>query len=225
MQIKGSIALVTGAAKGIGLAFCTALLKNGAASVRIIDICINSGLKAQENLEAQFGPGTAEFIECDVCNREKLSGIIDEKNWPKSVELNLMSVIHGTYIGMEEMSSGVIVNVSSMGGLAPISVTPVYSAAKHGVIGFTRSIAPVAHRKGIRAACICPVFTDTPLLDKIKEEMPQMSTLLEHIGVCTVDQIAEGFLQLLQDDEKVGGVLKVTAKDGVGYEEFKYQGI
>ncbi|XP_048576721.1 15-hydroxyprostaglandin dehydrogenase [NAD(+)] isoform X3 [Nematostella vectensis] len=213
--------------------------------VRIIDICINSGLKAQENLEAQFGPGTAEFIECDVCNREKLSeairqtvkdhskldilcnnaGIIDEKNWPKSVELNLMSVIHGTYIGMEEMSSGVIVNVSSMGGLAPISVTPVYSAAKHGVIGFTRSIAPVAHRKGIRAACICPVFTDTPLLDKIKEEMPQMSTLLEHIGVCTVDQIAEGFLQLLQDDEKVGGVLKVTAKDGVGYEEFKYQGI
>ncbi|XP_031552611.1 15-hydroxyprostaglandin dehydrogenase [NAD(+)]-like [Actinia tenebrosa] len=246
MQIKGAVGLVTGAARGIGLAFCVALLDNGAATVRMLDICKEEGEKAQQQLEKQFGPGKAKFTECDVTNNEDFAkavkqtviehgkldilcnnaGIINEKNWEKCVSINLNSVIHGTFVGLETMSSGVIVNTASMGGLAPMSPTPVYCATKHGVVGFTRSIATVAMKtKGLRVNCICPAFVDTPLLEKQMEEIPVTKALVAHLGTVKTDLVAKGLIELITDDTKNGAVMRVTAKTNIDYQEFQIQGV
>jgi len=62
------------------------------------------------------------------------------------------------------MKNGVIINISSTGGIHPVSFFPVYCASKFGVIGFTRSVAPTAFRKnGVRVNCVCPGGTDTDI--------------------------------------------------------------
>ncbi|KAK3724036.1 hypothetical protein QZH41_020317, partial [Actinostola sp. cb2023] len=228
MQIKGTVALVTGAAKGIGHAFCVALLEHGAASVRLLDICKDDGHRVQEELETKYGPGSAKFDECNVTSKEDLSravkqvisdhgrldilcnnaGIIDEKNWEKCIAVNLNAVIQGTFIGMEVMSSGVIINTASLGGLVPMSFTPVYCASKHGVIGFTRSIAPVCivamKTKSIRVNCICPAFVETPLLEKQKVDIPMAVELVQHLGSVKPDFVAKGLIDIITDDSKNG---------------------
>lgn len=245
MKIQGSIALVTGAAKGVGRAFCAALLERGAASVEILDICTSEGEELQQHFESKYGKGKALFTHCDVTQKDNLAdavkkavarhgkldimcnnaGIIDEKNWEKMVAINLISVIHGTYIGMEHMNGGTIVNTASMGGLYPMSYTPVYCGSKHGVIGFSRSIAPVALKtKNIRLNCICPAFVDTPLLEQQIRDIPATTMLLGKIGSVTPEKVAEGFIQLVEDDTKYGQVMRVTASRGIGYEEYKTGG-
>ncbi|TNM85491.1 hypothetical protein fugu_007762 [Takifugu bimaculatus] len=76
-----------------------------------------------------------------------MPGINNEKNWGKTIEVNLTSVISGTYLALEHMSrehgkgGGIIINVSSMAAFFHSPHQPVYTATKHGVIGFTRAMA------------------------------------------------------------------------------------
>ncbi|KXJ24289.1 15-hydroxyprostaglandin dehydrogenase [NAD(+)] [Exaiptasia diaphana] len=245
MQIKGAVALVTGAAKGIGYAFSEALLEHGAASVRMLDISKQEGQKAQQQLESKYGSGRAQFDECDVTSKDDLTrcvksvitdhgkldilcnnaGIVDEKNWERTIAINLNAVIQGTFLGMEVMNSGVIVNTGSMGGLAPMSLTPTYCASKHGVVGFTRSIAPVAMKtKSIRVNAICPAFVETPLLEKQKVDFPMAAGLVNHLGTVTSDFVAKGLIDIITDDKRIGDIMSITAPDKMTYHQSAISG-
>ncbi|XP_054845467.1 15-hydroxyprostaglandin dehydrogenase [NAD(+)] isoform X2 [Eublepharis macularius] len=166
MYLKDKVALVTGAAQGIGKAFAQALLEKG-CKVGLVDQNAELGKESKDNLDKQFDTQRTIFIPCDVSDEEQLkdafkkifdsfgrldivvnnAGINNEKNWEVTVQINLISMIRGTYIGLDYMKTenggngGAIVNISSLAGLMPVPYQPVYCASKHGVIGFTRSMA------------------------------------------------------------------------------------
>ncbi|XP_075277855.1 15-hydroxyprostaglandin dehydrogenase [NAD(+)] isoform X2 [Opisthocomus hoazin] len=166
MHVNGKVALVTGGAQGIGRAFVQALLGKG-AKVALLDRNSEAGQESKAALDEQFEAQRTVFVQCDVTDPEQLAGafkkviehfgrldivvnnagVNNEKDWESTIQINLTSVIRGTYLGLEYMrkgnggDGGVIINISSLAGLMPAAFQPVYCATKHGVIGFTRSIA------------------------------------------------------------------------------------
>ncbi|XP_026943794.1 15-hydroxyprostaglandin dehydrogenase [NAD(+)] isoform X2 [Sagmatias obliquidens] len=139
MHVNGKVALVTGAAQGIGRASAEALLLKG-ARVALVDWNREAGLKCKAALDEQFEPQKTLFIQCDVADQEQLrdtfrkvvdhfgkldilvnnAGVNNEKNWEKTLQINLVSVISGTYLGLDYMSKqnggegGIIINMSSL---------------------------------------------------------------------------------------------------------------
>ncbi|XP_046629100.1 uncharacterized protein LOC124309478 [Neodiprion virginianus] len=195
MQVEKKIALVTGGARGIGFAYATELLRNGAAHVAILDLATSPGLEAANKLNVEFGDGRAIFIECDVTKDiefkaafvkviEELggldivinnAGIVNESQYDLTININLTAVVRGTILGLQHMGKdkggkgGVIVNTASIYGLDPGPWLPVYGATKHGVVGLSRSFGLPYHyeKTGVKVLAMCPSFTDTKLLNEI----------------------------------------------------------
>lgn len=93
--------------------------------------------------------------------------------WKKMVQINLVAVIEGTHLAIETMQAkekpgGVILNISSMAGIYPQALTPVYSAVKSGVAMFTRSLKHL-DQSGIRVVALAPNFVETPIIDGIRD--------------------------------------------------------
>uniref|UniRef100_A0A8B9MHR6 15-hydroxyprostaglandin dehydrogenase [NAD(+)] n=1 Tax=Accipiter nisus TaxID=211598 RepID=A0A8B9MHR6_9AVES len=168
------------------------------AQVALLDRNSEAGQESKAALAEQFEAQRTLFIQCDVTDQEQLkgafkkviehfgrldivvnnAGVNNEKDWESTIQINLTSVIRGTYLGLEYMgkgnggNGGVIINISSLAGLMPAAFQPVYCATKHGVIGFTRSIALAANIEnyGVRLNTICPGFVNTPILQSIDKE-------------------------------------------------------
>ncbi|KAK3747041.1 hypothetical protein QZH41_017808 [Actinostola sp. cb2023] len=242
MKIDGTTALVTGAASGIGKAVCEKLLDRG-AKVVLVDINKQNGEELVQQFHSTYGKDRSLFIHCDVSNQEQLqgtftkaistyghldivcnnAGILDEKNWIKTLDVNLKAIVHGTLLALDHMTSGVIINTSSTGGLHPASFCPVYCGSKYGVIGFTRSIAPAAFRKkGIRVNCICPGGTDTAIYAAFEElELTQEQVdLKEKLAKQTPEMVAKCFIDLITDDNDNGQIMKVTYENGAEYVDY-----
>lgn len=163
MKIEGAVAIVTGGASGIGKAICEKLLQSG-AKIHFLDINKSVGEETQKSFNNQHGVGQAKFVCCDITSHDQLeasfrtavkehgrldivvnnAAIMDEIDWSKTLDVNLHSLIRSTFLGVELMKNGVIINISSTGGIHPVSFCPVYCASKFGVIGFTRSVAPAS---------------------------------------------------------------------------------
>lgn len=187
-MLSGKVAIVTGAAQGIGLGTTTLLLKSG-AKVAALDISETTLTKACDDLGKEFGTDNILPLQCDVTDKEAFvavfgkvakhfgsldilvnnAGSADERDWEKMLLVNLHAVIRGTYTAMDHMSTkkggkgGVVVNVSSLSGLVPTFGARVYTASKFGVVGFTRGLKMSSILEGVRVNCICPGFVDTPL--------------------------------------------------------------
>ncbi|XP_033117302.1 15-hydroxyprostaglandin dehydrogenase [NAD(+)]-like isoform X2 [Anneissia japonica] len=195
MNVENKVALITGAAEGLGKGFAEKLLKKNAKGVAIVDVNRRKGEETTKEFQEKYGRDKAVFIYCDVTNKEKLegaftltklkydqidivvnnAGISDEKQWEVMLELNLTAVIHGTFLAKKFMShvngghGGVIVNIGSMAGLIYAPYAPVYTATKYGVVGFTRSLGIYDDemiQNNIRVNCLCPAFTDTAIIEK-----------------------------------------------------------
>jgi NAD(P)-dependent dehydrogenase (short-subunit alcohol dehydrogenase family) len=102
-----------------------------------------------------------------------------------------------------------------MAGLDPRGASPVYSAAKAGVVQLSRTLAHLAS-EGIRVNAICPSFTDTPM---VQAGGPQAIAGIKQLvgGILTAEQIAEGVLELIRDDTRAGAVMRVTVSRGIDY--------
>ncbi|XP_033219508.1 15-hydroxyprostaglandin dehydrogenase [NAD(+)]-like [Belonocnema kinseyi] len=188
MQIKDKKAIVTGAASGLGLAFSKELLRNGAATIILVDIQETEGKAIAEKLNSEFGKKRAIFLHCDVTKNSEFdatfkeavnilggldilinnAGVVNEQNFAKAVEVNVTAVIRGSLLATQQMGKdtggkgGVIVNVSSIAGLQAIPNCPIYSTTKHAIIGFSRSFSQPYHyqRTGVRILVLCPELTD-----------------------------------------------------------------
>ncbi|XP_023268860.1 15-hydroxyprostaglandin dehydrogenase [NAD(+)]-like isoform X2 [Seriola lalandi dorsalis] len=164
------VAVVTGAALGIGKAITEILLQNG-AKVVVLDVNETPGKSLKEDLDKQYGQERTLFLNCDVESQEQIKAalqktvetfggidILNESEWKKTVSVNLTGVMKVAYLALEHMNKltggrgGVIVNTASIAGLAPVLCCPVYTATKHGVIGFTRAMAVVS--SGFSRACL-----------------------------------------------------------------------
>jgi NAD(P)-dependent dehydrogenase (short-subunit alcohol dehydrogenase family) len=186
----GKVALVTGAASGIGKA--TALrLANEGASVCCVDfdepngrevadavrgIFVKSDAGEQAQVDNAFAACNLEFGGLDIAylNAGIAIGIsdlseLDEVTYRRIMRVNVDGVVYGTQAAIRSMTrqgnGGAIVATSSLAGLIPFPPDPVYDLTKHAVVGFIRSVAPTLAPLGITANTVNPGMTNTNILN------------------------------------------------------------
>ncbi|MCA9771354.1 MAG: SDR family oxidoreductase [Myxococcales bacterium] len=198
MTLTGKVAIVTGAAQGIGRAIAVELSRRG-ARVAVVDRNLE-GARASAEAIVQAG-GSALAIQADVTGRAAVGAMVraaeeslgpldvlvnnvgwtedtrflseNEAYWDKVIALNLKTVILCTHAALEVMvprERGRIVNIASDAGRVGNAGESVYAAAKGGVIAFTKSIAREVARHGIFVNCVAPGPTDTELLARQSEK-------------------------------------------------------
>ena len=191
IDFSGKVALVTGAARGIGAAAARAYAEAGAKLV-LGDILPELSELANEITE---NGGEAEYLVADISrsgnckelvelavarfgrldfafNNAGISGEVKplaeslEEEWDRMIAINLSSVYHGMRFQIPEMlknGGGVIINTSSVCGARPLSGLGPYVAAKHGVRGLSSSVALDYGAQGIRCVSIGPGFIETTM--------------------------------------------------------------
>lgn len=200
MDPNGKVALVTGAASGVGRA-TTLLLASRGAKVVVADVD-DQGARETVELTRQAG-GEADFVRTNVTIWEDLekavafaearfggldilhnnAGVLtgarypeaSRDRWERTLAINLWSVIAGTQIAIPALmrrGGGAIVTTASVAGFVRYDDDPVYAATKHGIVGLTRSLVLLHKTANIRVNCVCPGGIDTPL---VKADMSQMT--------------------------------------------------
>ena len=192
LSLKGKVALITGAASGIGRGTAELLAEMG-ASIALIDINDASGLKVQKKITA--AGGTARYFNCNVISESDCrntadaiktqfgridilfnnAGVIrrrkvtelEEKDWDLVIDISLKAIFfmskHVIPV-MAEGGGGTIINTGSGWGLKGGGNAVAYCAAKGGVVNMTRAMAIDHGPQGIRVNCVCPGDIETPLL-------------------------------------------------------------
>jgi len=240
----GKVALVTGGGSGIGQATALAFARAGAKMV-IADVDRKGGAETLAAIVAAGGSGVfieadvsrAEQVrqlidetvtrygrlDCAFNNagiQGELCPTVDcsEENWDRITGINLKGVwlcMKYELAHMLPRGSGVIVNCASNFGLVGSVGMPAYSAAKHGVVGLTKTAALENARAGVRVNAVCPGPVHTPLVDRIVATQPEVLQAIEarepigRMGRPT--EIASSVLWLCSDDASfvTGAILSV----------------
>ena len=197
MSLQDKVAVVTGAASGIGRATASALAAEGARVV-VADVDRAKGEAAAAELRAEGR--RADYVYVDMTDPASIDAFAAEVQqrfgpvdvlvngagwgktqpflegtpefWGKLVALNFvgpMQLTKALLPRMMEKGGGKIVNVASDAGRVGSLGETVYSAAKGGLIAFTKSLARETARHGINVNCVCPGPTETPLLAAVPE--------------------------------------------------------
>ncbi len=230
MRLEGKKALVTGGASGIGAAIARRLAAEG-AEVTIGDLNLEgatevageiSGLSIQLDVtdlgSAQAavdsaGPPIDILVNNAGTDEFGFFAQTTPEQWEKVIAVNLRGVLNCTYAalpGMQEAGYGRIVNIASEAGRVGSKGSAVYSAAKAGVIGFTKVMAREGARFGINANAIAPGPIETPLLMQAVE--------FGEIGEKIIETMKAGTqLRRLGQPEEVAAAVAFLASDDASY--------
>jgi NAD(P)-dependent dehydrogenase (short-subunit alcohol dehydrogenase family) len=184
MKLQGKVAIVTGGARGNGLAIARCLAEEG-ADIAIADICENQAtLPYDLSTEATMNDAVESMVDKVLETFGKIDILVnnagnssmvaiaemDEQTWDDVIDTQLK----GTYLccryvlpHMIEQHSGNIVQISSVGGQRGFGMGGHYCAAKHGIIGLNKSIAMEVADHNIRSNVVCPGTVWTPMMQGI----------------------------------------------------------
>jgi 2-hydroxycyclohexanecarboxyl-CoA dehydrogenase len=191
--LDGKVAVVTGAAGGIGSAIVAELAAAG-ASVAAWDL---DGARAKQVVE---GLGSAIAVDADITDRASVESAVrvteeqigpvdvlvnnagidrierfldsEEPTWERIVAVNFLGTVRCCHVvvpGMVERGRGAVVCIASDAGRVGSSGEVVYSGSKGGVIAFAKALAREVAASGVTVNVVCPGPTDTPLLDQVAQ--------------------------------------------------------
>ena len=192
MNLQGKTALVTGSTSGIGLGIALKLAEAGASlmlngfgdsAAALAAVRAQGGKVAHhpadmskpEEIEALIRATEAEFGAIDILvNNAGIQHVapveaFPPERWDAIIAINLSSAFHTTRLalpGMRQRDWGRIINIASAHGLVASAGKSAYVAAKHGLVGLTKSVALETATSGVTCNAICPGWVLTPLVQK-----------------------------------------------------------
>ena len=213
--LNGKVAIVTGASSGIGKATAILLAKEG-AKILLSDVNEKSGFDAVEEIKTSGGEAIfmkadsskPEHNEALVQKAKKQYGALDIAvnnagiggplaptgdypldGWQKVIDINLSGVFYGMRYQIPAMmeKGGSIINVASILGQVGTKFSPAYVAAKHGVVGLTKTAALEYADKKIRINSIGPAYIKTPMVMNALDE----ATLNVLVGLHPIGRMGE----------------------------------
>ena len=209
-RLENQVAWISGAGSGIGAGIARLFASEG-ANVAVIDVQAAKGHALAEQIRAQGGQATfiecdirsedhvrssieqmvREFgglsiiVNCAGIVQVKLLHELDVADWDRLMDVNVkpifLSVKHGI-AHLRKNARSYVVNIGSISSFVGQSGTPAYTASKGAVLSLTQSIALDYAVDGVRANCVCPGITDTPMLREHLNRSPDPdATLAERI--------------------------------------------
>ena len=232
MFLEGKRALVTGSTSGIGLAIARALAKEGASVVlngfgddaEIAKLCEELGathsgadLTDVAQIEAMMAEAGGVDILVNNAGMQHVSPVEEfpVEKWDTIIALNLTAAFHTTRLavpGMKDKGWGRIINTASAHSKAASPFKSAYISAKHGLAGFTKTVALELAEHGITANCISPGYVWTPLVEnQIPDTMKARGMTREQVmnDVLLAKQPTKKFVQ----PEELGALTVFLCRD------------
>jgi 2-hydroxycyclohexanecarboxyl-CoA dehydrogenase len=234
MRLEGRTALVTGGAGGIGAATARRLAAEG-ARVAVGDLDLDTartvaaeidGVATELDVTDTGSVGRAvaavgdAFGPVDVlvnnAGTDRFAFFVktDEALWDFVLGVNLRGVLactHAVLGSMQERGGGTIVNVASEAGRVGSQGSATYSAAKAGVIGFTKAIARESARFGVRCNAVAPGPIETPLLNSAETQLGELGARLKQ---AMIDATA---VRRIGEPDEVAAVIAFLASDDASF--------
>ena len=231
-RFAGKVALVTGASSGIGRATALAFAREGARVVvanRSVErgeevvrriageggeaIFVQTDVTRREQVEALVGAAVERYGRLDCAFNNAGGGVrrgtvteCTEEDWDYTMDSYLKSVwrcMKYELLQMLAQGSGAIVNNSSVDGLRGFPQSVAYAAAKHGVVGLTRTAALQYARQGVRINAVCPGWIRTPPVENyVRRAANAQQEILEQEPIGRLgepEEVAEAVLWLCSD--------------------------